>query len=644
MTMTMSGVHTEASAPLDLRTTTRDITDRTTGQTKTREIVDRTPKIEEVECTSRGSPSFSSAIKPGSKECKDSHGQAFLPSNVKCERLTDSDGKWPETSTSKLPIRKRPVRQDHKPLDQSESTVGEPPAKVLKTDSSPSPAKVPKCSRVRNGLNAETRQFVPSPVPAGAQSDLHLAATTPSYLTYGPSPVYTSRLPQLHPFEDTDRLRHEVDLATHQDEDGDTALHIAVAQEKEAVVHWLIHILRQARKDLDLYNNLRQTPLHLAVITHQPGVVEALLQGGADPEALDRNGQTALHLCCEHQQDACLRVILSHLSRLPCCPSACLNSRNFEGLTPLHLAVQDGNKKLAKMLLDSGADINAVDIKSGRSPLIYAVEKSCMEMINFLVENGCNVNAQSYSGNTALHIACGRGEVEAVRVLLKNGADSSLKNYHNDTAVMVAKNKKVSDVLRGKPTRGHSLKTQNSFNGTPSPNNLSLSPLATPNPLRSASLSPTVPRTYSPHSQSGESRSGNLSPVEMQEAEDLQMPSRTFHDVVAVNNADYLVSIHPFPFFQAPCYDTFMPSGPHIHLMSGHSPYYPNVVHSQPSDISIRRLYPSDTQFILIPTRNGPPVSRRSPSHPTGTQSRPSSHNSDQSDISNLSASTGEKT
>lgn len=30
------------------------------------------------------------------------------------------------------------------------------------------------------------------------------------------------------------------------------------------------------------------------------------------------------------------------------------------GLTPLHLAVQDGNKNLAKMLLDCGADINAV--------------------------------------------------------------------------------------------------------------------------------------------------------------------------------------------------------------------------------------------------------------------------------------------
>ncbi|KAM9488368.1 B-cell lymphoma 3 protein [Clarias gariepinus] len=630
MIMTMSGVHTEASAPLDLRTTTRDITDRTTRQSKTR---DRTPSVEEVECSSKGSPSLSHAIKPENRESSDIHEQTIVQSKVKCERLTDSDGKSPETSTSKLPIRKRPVRPDHKPLDQAESTVGEPPAKVIKTDSSPGLAKAPKCSGVRNGLEAETQQFVPSPDPGGAQSIIQLTPATTHYNPFCPPTLCGSIFTPPYLYEERDRLRREVDLATRQDEDGDTALHIAVAQEKVTVVHWLIHILHQAQRDLDLYNNLRQTPLHLAVITHQPGVVEAFLKGGADPGALDRNGQTALHLCCEQQQDACLRVILSHFSQLLCCPSGCLNSKNFEGLTPLHLAVQDGNKKMAKMLLDSGADINAVDDKSGRSPLIHAVEKGCMEMINFLVENGCNVNLQSYSGNTALHIACGRGEVDAVRVLLKNGADSSLKNYHNDTAVMVAKNKKVSDVLRGKPIRSHSLKTQNSFNGTPSPNNLSLSPRATPNPQRSASLSPTVLHTHSPNSQSGESRSANLSPVDMQEAEDLQMTSRTIHDMVAVNN---MVSIHSLPFFQSHPYDTLMPSGPHMHLMSGHSPYYSNVVQ--------RHIYPTDTQFILIPTRNGPPVSRRSPSQPSGMQSRPSSHNSDQSDISNLSASTGEKT
>lgn len=62
----------------------------------------------------------------------------------------------------------------------------------------------------------------------------------------------------------------------------------------------------------------------------------------------------------------------------------------------------------------------------------------------FRLQSGCDVNSQSYSNNTPLHSACGRGQVDTVRLLLKSGADSSLKNYHNDTPVMVAKNKKVS--------------------------------------------------------------------------------------------------------------------------------------------------------------------------------------------------------
>lgn len=69
-----------------------------------------------------------------------------------------------------------------------------------------------------------------------------------------------------------------------------------------------------------------QTPLHLAVITQQREMVDVLLRAGADPAALDRNGQTALHLCCEYNQRECLSVVLSQSL-----PSTCLESRNYEG-------------------------------------------------------------------------------------------------------------------------------------------------------------------------------------------------------------------------------------------------------------------------------------------------------------------------
>lgn len=69
-----------------------------------------------------------------------------------------------------------------------------------------------------------------------------------------------------------------------------------------------------------------QTPLHLAVITQQANMVEALLRAGADPAALDRNGQTALHLCCEYNRRDCLSVVLSLPSS-----SSCLEIKNYEG-------------------------------------------------------------------------------------------------------------------------------------------------------------------------------------------------------------------------------------------------------------------------------------------------------------------------
>ncbi|KAJ8388852.1 hypothetical protein AAFF_G00126080 [Aldrovandia affinis] len=277
-------------------------------------------------------------------------------------------------------------------------------------------------------------------------------------------PIMPLPFPYNH-IEDPNRLSGDIAMATRQDDDGDTALHIAVVKGHEVLVNRLIQILVQANKDLDIYNNLRQTPLHLAVITNQVPLVEALLCAGSDPAALDRHGQTAAHLCCEHGLATCLQLVLSHTSRLHC-----LEARNYEGLTPLHLAVQNRSKKLVKLLLDSRVDIDAVDIKSGRSPLIHAVENNSMEMISFLIENGCNVNAQSYSGNTALHSACGRGQVEVVRALLRNGADSSLKNYHNDTALMVANNKKVTDVLRGKGSRSQNPKPLEDSTDPPSPN------------------------------------------------------------------------------------------------------------------------------------------------------------------------------
>ncbi|XP_051575962.1 B-cell lymphoma 3 protein homolog isoform X2 [Myxocyprinus asiaticus] len=446
-------------------------------------------------------------------------------------------------------------------------------------------------------------------------------------------PIPTLSPPPVPP-ESTDRLLADIAAATRQDEDGDTPLHIAVVKENGALVAWLIEIYRRAHKDLDIFNNLRQTSLHLAVITHQPGLVEALLDAGADPGALDRNGQTALHLCCEHGEADCLSVILRHYSHNP---SPHLEIRNYEGLTPLHLAVQNGDKKLAKILLDSGAEINAGDNKSGRSPLIHAVENNSNDMVNLLIESGCDVNAQSYSGNTALHSACGRGQIEIVRMLLKNGADSSVKNNHNDTAIMVAKNKKVSDVLRGKGTRSYAVKTLHNSNGSLSPGSSNQSPRVTPTLQRSASLSPVAPVSHSPRSLSAESISESQSQMSSSETTLMQTLPRTCHNIAADNRASYGMTLHTFPYLPPSAYDHIKASASHIQrrtLFPGSPVYYGPGIQRPP--------YYSDAQIIFFP---GIPVPHMygSPSQGTVNQSRPSSRSSDQSDMSTMSVNSEER-
>ncbi|EGW00359.1 NF-kappa-B inhibitor alpha [Cricetulus griseus] len=51
-----------------------------------------------------------------------------------------------------------------------------------------------------------------------------------------------------------------------------------------------MEVIRQGKGDLaflNFQNNLQQTPLNLAVITNQPGIAEALLEAGCDPELRD---------------------------------------------------------------------------------------------------------------------------------------------------------------------------------------------------------------------------------------------------------------------------------------------------------------------------------------------------------------------
>ncbi|CAM9123707.1 unnamed protein product, partial [Bubo scandiacus] len=299
----------------------------------------------------------------------------------------------------------------------------------------PPPGLGPPPGKAPRGLRGE----LPLPLLGGSGAGL---AAPPGVLALPPAPLALLGPPET-------QLAADIAAATGQDEDGDTALHIAVAQGAVGAARRLVGLFLQGGRELDVYNRLRQTPLHLAVITGQPGLVRLLVAHGASPMALDRLGRTAAHLACESRSPRCLRELLRPGPR----GDPDLQARNYEGLTPLHVAVSSGARESVLLLLEHGADVDAVDIKSGRSPLLHAVESNSLEMAELLIQRGASVNAQSYAGCTALHAAAGRGLLGVLRLLLRSGADCALKNYHNDTPLAVASSRQVIDILRGKASR-----------------------------------------------------------------------------------------------------------------------------------------------------------------------------------------------
>ncbi|XP_030627755.1 nuclear factor of kappa light polypeptide gene enhancer in B-cells inhibitor, alpha b [Chanos chanos] len=202
-------------------------------------------------------------------------------------------------------------------------------------------------------------------------------------------------------------------------EDGDTLLHLAIIHEAQEIA---IKMIEHSINDpfLNKQNYQRQTPLHLAVITEQPLIVERLLKAGCDPQLVDDSGNTALHIACRQGSLACFGLLTQVCpSKLP----AILNTPNYSGLKCLHLASVQGYLSLVENLISLGADINAQEQCNGRTPLHLAVDLQNLDLVRLLISKGANVNSLTYGGHTPYHLTYGRPNTTIQRELYEHTAE-----------------------------------------------------------------------------------------------------------------------------------------------------------------------------------------------------------------------------
>lgn len=233
-------------------------------------------------------------------------------------------------------------------------------------------------------------------------------------------------------------------LSAVQDDNGDTALHLAVINSQQEVIRCLLDVMAGLPETyINEYNFLRQTPLHLAAITKQPRALDCLIKAGADPRLRDRHGNTAVHIACTYKDATCLKALLHYnVSK------TALNLQNYQGLTPVHLAVLCGSKEALKLLNSAGANMSAQDGTSGKTPLHVSVEQDNLPLSGFLIlEANCDVDADTFDGNTPLHLAAGLGLKGHTALLVAAGADTTLLNSEEETAYDLANVAEVQEIL-----------------------------------------------------------------------------------------------------------------------------------------------------------------------------------------------------
>lgn len=191
------------------------------------------------------------------------------------------------------------------------------------------------------------------------------------------------------------------------------------------------------------------TALMYAAYQGDTELAEALLEAGANPNVENDYGTAAILEASIMGANDILALLLDH--------GANANWTNPEGETALMNVARAGNLTGAELLLEHGADIHATEHWGGQTALLWATAQSQPAMIQFLIEQGADINQPSVTrhwertlldeprpkimnkgGMTALHFAAREGCTACIPILAKAGANLDAQDPERVTPLNTA--------------------------------------------------------------------------------------------------------------------------------------------------------------------------------------------------------------
>ena len=142
-----------------------------------------------------------------------------------------------------------------------------------------------------------------------------------------------------------------------------------------------------------------------------------------------------------------------------------VNAAQGDGMTALHWAARNGDAELTQMLLFAGANVKATTRLGGYTPLMMAAEQGHATVIAALVSGGSDVKAANALGTTPLMLAAASGNAQAVTTLVENGAEIEAKEKtFGQTPLMFAAASNRVEAINALLKAGASVKATSKVN------------------------------------------------------------------------------------------------------------------------------------------------------------------------------------
>ncbi|XP_042551222.1 inversin isoform X2 [Dipodomys spectabilis] len=224
-----------------------------------------------------------------------------------------------------------------------------------------------------------------------------------------------------------------------------TPLHLATRHKSPKCLALLLKFM--APGEVDTQDKNKQTALHWSAYYNNPEHVKLLIKHDSNIGIPDVEGKIPLHWAANHKDPSAVHTVRCILDAAP--TESLLNWQDYEGRTPLHFAVADGNVTVVDVLTSyESCNITSYD-NLFRTPLHWAALLGHAQIVHLLLERNKSGTIPSDSqGATPLHYAAQSNFAETVEVFLKHPSVKDDSDLEGRTSFMWAAGKGSDDVLR----------------------------------------------------------------------------------------------------------------------------------------------------------------------------------------------------